>query len=302
MSIRFDDRVALVTGAGNGLGRAYALALAERGATVVVNDLGGTREGSGGSATAAETVTEEIREHGGTALADATDITDEIAAGEMVARVIAEVGRLDIVINNAGILRDRSFAKMDTGEFDSVLNVHLRGSFFVTRAAWSTMRETGYGRVLMTTSSSGLYGNFGQSNYGAAKMGVLGLMTTLSIEGAKHGIHVNAISPTALTRMTEDLALDPAMGEKLTPQSVVPAALYLVSEHAPTRTILAAGAGGYAAAQIMETDGLWLPEAERTPETIAARLGEIADFTTAKPLAQGGLQTAKFLKMAMEGA
>lgn len=301
MTIRFDDRVALVTGAGNGLGKSHALALAARGATVVVNDLGGMRDGSGGSPAAAQAVADEIIAAGGTALADGTDITNADAVLALIDKIMQAYGRLDIVVNNAGILRDKSFVKMTVEDFDAVINVHLRGSFLVTHAAWPIMRDQNYGRVVFTTSSSGLYGNFGQANYGAAKMGVLGLMTTLSIEGAKYDIRVNCLAPTALTRMTEDLNFPANIGEMLTPQSVTPGLLYLVGEDAPHRTTLAAGAGGYAVSRITESDGIWLPEADRSPEAIAARFDELSNPEGAHEYDQGGKQSMNFLQKAMAG-
>ena len=205
MTIRFDGRVAIVTGAGNGLGRAHALELARRGAKVVVNDFGGARDGTGGSLTPAEEVVEEIRAMKGEAFADGANVADAEQCAEMVAEAMRKWGRVDILINNAGILRDKSFAKMTAEDWHAVIDVHLNGSAHCTLAVWPHMREQNYGRVVMTTSTSGIYGNFGQANYGAAKMGVIGLMNTLAIEGAKYGINVNCLSPTAATRMTEDI-------------------------------------------------------------------------------------------------
>ncbi len=299
MTIRFDDRVALVTGAGNGLGRAHALSLAERGATVIVNDLGGARDGSGASSDAAKAVVAEIEAMGGKAMADGTNVTDPDGVQAMVKAIVGEYGHLDIVVNNAGILRDKSFSKMSVEDFDSVIAVHLRGSFLVTHAAWPIMREQNYGRIVFTTSSSGLYGNFGQSNYGAAKMAVVGLMNTLVIEGAKNDIRVNCLAPTALTRMTEDLGIPEAAAEKLTPESVAPALLYLVSENAPTRMILGAGAGGYAVSKILQTEGVYLPVTERTPEALAAAAATLQDETGYSVPKMGAEQTTGFLTKAM---
>lgn len=276
MTIDFKDRVAIVTGAGGGLGREYALALAARGAKVVVNDFGGARDGSGSSATPAEEVVTEIVAAGGEAAANAASVTDFAAVEAMVADTIARWGRVDIVINNAGVLRDKSFTKMTLDDFRFVMDVHLMGSVNCTKAVWDHMRDAGYGRILMTASSTGLYGNFGQANYGAAKLALVGLMKTLAIEGAKSNIHVNSIFPVAGTRMTEDL-MPEEMLKLLAPKHVAPAALFLVSNAAPTSTILGAGAGGYHAAHVTLTKGIMLAEGERTPEAIAARFDEVID-------------------------
>ena len=205
MSIRFDEQVVIVTGAGGGLGRSHALEYARRGARVVVNDLGGSVDGSGDSSTAAEAVVREITDAGGSAIANGSSVTDDAGVAAMVEQTMAEFGRIDILVNNAGILRDKSYHNMAMEDFDTVVDVHLTGSAKATRAVWPIMREQAYGRVLFTSSSSGLYGNFGQANYGAAKMGVIGLMNTLKIEGQKHNIHCNALAPVAYTRMTSDL-------------------------------------------------------------------------------------------------
>jgi NAD(P)-dependent dehydrogenase (short-subunit alcohol dehydrogenase family) len=296
--ITFDEQVAIVTGAGHGLGRSHALALASRGARVVVNDLGGARDGTGSSLTAAESVAAEIEAAGGEAMANGADVTDADAVASMVAEAMDRWGRIDILINNAGILRDKSFANMTKNDFDLVLAVHLSGTANCTRAVWDHMREAGYGRIVVTTSSSGLYGNFGQANYGAAKLGVVGLMNTLSIEGAKYDIRVNALAPVAHTRMTEELLPDEAK-ELLKPEEVTPGVVFLVSKDAPNGMILAAGAGGYAAAKIYETEGIWVPEDERTPETIASRFDEIIDPAGQQEFGAGGEQTMKFLGKAM---
>lgn len=277
MTIRFDNRVAIVTGAGGGLGRAYALELARRGAKVVVNDLGGARDGTGHS-DAALAVVEEIRELGGTAMPDGGSVTDYDQMVDMVARAKAEWGSVDILINNAGILRDKSFAKMEPADFDLVVKVHLLGSANCTKAVWDIMRDQAYGRILMTASSTGLYGNFGQANYGAAKLGLAGLTKTLYLEGAKYNIRVNTLAPVAGTRMTEDI-LPPEAFKAFDPVNVVPAALYLVSEDAPANMIIGAGAGFYHAANITMTRGVLLPEAERTPEGVAAHWAAITDRT-----------------------
>jgi NAD(P)-dependent dehydrogenase (short-subunit alcohol dehydrogenase family) len=274
MTIRFDGQVAIVTGAGGGLGREHALALAARGAKVVVNDLGAARDGSGGSATAAEAVVAEIEAAGGEAMANAASVTDAAAVEAMVAEVMARWGRVDILVNNAGILRDKSFAKMALADFRLVMDVHLMGAVHCAKAVWEIMRTQNYGRIVMTTSSSGLFGNFGQANYGAAKMALVGLMQTLAIEGAKNDIRVNALAPTAHTRMTEDLQGLPL--EALGPELVTPGLIYLVSRDAPTRAILAAGAGGFERAYVTLTQGDFAvgPDA---PEQVAARFEAISD-------------------------
>jgi short-subunit dehydrogenase len=291
MSLDFKDRVAIVTGAGGGLGRLHALALAKRGAKVVVNDLGGARDGSGGSLTAAQSVVAEIEAAGGVAMANGASVTDYAAVQAMVHSAVDAWGRVDIVVNNAGILRDKSFAKMDIDDFRLVLDVHLMGAVHCTKAAWPHMVAQKYGRILMTTSSSGLYGNFGQSNYGAAKMALVGLMQTLSIEGAKNNIHVNCLAPTAATRMTEDL-MPPQILEALKPEAVVPAMLVLVAQDAPTRTILCAGAGSVEAAQITLTQGVWIGLDSDAPEKLQSQLAQVIDSTGAAVPASGAAQGA----------
>ena len=276
MSLDFKGRVAIVTGAGGGLGRQHALALAARGAKVMVNDLGGASDGSGRAITAAEAVVKEIRAAGGEALSNGASVTDYAAVQAMVQQAMDVWGRVDVLVNNAGILRDKSFAKMELDDFRLVVDVHLMGAVNCSKAVWSIMTAQKYGRIVMTTSSSGLYGNFGQSNYGAAKMALVGLMQTLSLEGAKHGIHVNCLAPTAATRMTEDL-MPEAMLRALTPQSVVPAMLVLAHESAPSRTILCAGAGTFEAAHITLTQGIHLGIGADTPEQLAARLSEVTE-------------------------
>ncbi|MFD1791732.1 SDR family NAD(P)-dependent oxidoreductase [Ochrobactrum teleogrylli] len=278
MAISFENRVAIVTGAGGGLGRAYALELAARGAKVVVNDFGGSRDGTGGASEAAEKVVAEIRSKGGVAIADAGNVTKFEDMQALAKRTVEEFGRIDILINNAGILRDKSFAKMDMADFRAVVDVHLIGSANASRAVWDVMKGQNYGRILMTTSTSGVYGNFGQSNYGAAKAGLVGLMNVLHFEGDKYDIHVNAIAPTAATRMTGDV-LDDEMLVRLAPENVVPAALFLVSEQAPSRTVLLAGAGTVARMAIVESEGVYLPKGERTPEAVAAAFSKIDDMT-----------------------
>ena len=258
MAIRFDGRVAIVTGAGNGLGRAHALGLASRGAKVVVNDFGGARDGTGGSLTPAETVVEEIRKAGGTAMADGADVSNFEQVTAMVERATKEWGSVDLLCANAGILRDKSFAKMEVADFAKVLDVHLTGTFYCCKAVWAGMRERNYGRIVVTTSSSGLFGNFGQANYGAAKAGMVGLMNVLAEEGRKNNIRVNTISPTAATRMTEEL-LPPQALALMRPEAITPAVEFLLSEDAPTRTIMGAGAGSFAVIKIIETEGINLP-------------------------------------------
>ncbi len=278
MELDFKGRVAIVTGAGGGLGRQHALALAARGAKVVVNDLGGARDGSGSSLSAAESVVAEIRAAGGEAIANGASVTDWDAVQAMVKQAVDTWGRIDILVNNAGILRDKSFAKMELADFRLVMDVHLMGAVHCTKAVWPYMNEQKYGRILMTSSSSGLYGNFGQSNYGAAKLALVGLMQTLSIEGAKNNIRVNSLAPTAATRMTEDL-MPEAVLAALKPEAVVPAMLVLVAENAPTRTILCAGAGSVEAAHITLTQGAWIGLDAQSPERLAEQLAQVRDRT-----------------------
>ena len=274
MTIRFDSRVAIVTGAGGGLGRAYALALAARGARVVVNDLGGSRDGTGGSRSMADAVVQEIVDAGGEAVANGASVTDEAAVAAMVAETKDRWGRVDILINNAGVLRDKTFAKMTIDDFRFVLDVHLMGSAICTKAVWETMREQAYGRIVMTTSSTGLYGNFGQANYGAAKLGLVGLMNTLALEGAKYNVRCNSIAPVAATRMTEDL-MPPEILARLQPETVVPAVLFMCSDDAPNKAIFNAGGGGFERSYITLTRGIHLDGAAMTPEAVAARWDEI---------------------------
>lgn len=297
MSIRFDQRVAIVTGAGAGLGRSHAIELARRGARVVVNDFGGGVDGTGGSSAPAERVAAEINALGGEAIAHGADVTNTAQVEDMVNAARTRWGRVDILINNAGILRDASFAKMTLADFEKVVAVHLTGSVVCSKAVWQIMKDQGYGRILMTTSSSGLYGNFGQSNYGAAKMGVIGLMNVLQIEGEKNDIRVNALGPGAATRMTEALLPKPVLG-LMTPEAVTPAALFLVSEDAPRRTILNATAGGFSRTLVHETEGVYLNENERTPERIAALFGQISDEAGQQLYRDGGGQVMKFITKA----
>lgn len=300
MSIRFDGRVAIVTGAGNGLGRCHAISLAERGAKVVVNDLGGARDGSGGSSDAAKSVVAEIEAAGGEAIANGANVTDMDQVLAMVNEAKEKWGRVDILVNNAGVLRDKSFSKVEIEDFNFVLDVHLMGSVNCSKAVWPIMREQGFGRIAMTTSSSGMYGNFGQTNYGAAKMGVIGLMNTLVLEGAKYGIKVNTLSPCAATRMTEDIIPENLLG-LLTPESVTPALLFIVSDDAPNRTIITAGAGTFARTIVYETGGKWLPEEDQTPEKIAENWAEISDAASQKEYTSGNDQTQNMLTKAATG-
>jgi NAD(P)-dependent dehydrogenase (short-subunit alcohol dehydrogenase family) len=298
MSINFQGQVAIVTGAGNGLGRSHALALAERGAKVVVNDLGGARDGTGASSDAAREVVNLIEAAGGEAFAHGANVANYDEVEDMVSQAMDKWGRVDILINNAGILRDKSFAKMDLADFKLVMDVHLMGSVNCTKAVWDIMREQNYGRIVMTTSSSGMYGNFGQSNYGAAKMAVLGFMNTLVLEGGKNNIHINALAPTAGTRMTEDLMPPPVLA-MLTPEAVTAGALVLCDENAPTRTILCAGAGGYATASMYETDGIFVPADKQNPDEIRANWNQLADVSDHKALESVAKQTEKFVMKAM---
>jgi NAD(P)-dependent dehydrogenase (short-subunit alcohol dehydrogenase family) len=296
MALDFENRVAIVTGAGGGLGRSHALALAARGARVVVNDLGGARDGSGGSLSAAEAVVEEIRAAGGEAMADGSSVTDFAAVQAMVGRAMDAWGRVDILVNNAGILRDKTFAKMDLDDFRLVMEVHLMGAVHCTKAVWEIMRAQNYGRIVMTTSSSGLYGNFGQSNYGAAKMALVGFMQTLSLEGAKHDIRVNCLAPTAATRMTADLMPAPVL-ELLKPETVSLGLLHLVSEDAPRRAILCAGAGAFETAHVTLTSGVFIGEGPGAAEQVAARWPEITDRTGEIVPENGAVQgTTEFTK------
>jgi NAD(P)-dependent dehydrogenase (short-subunit alcohol dehydrogenase family) len=298
MSLNFTGRVAIVTGAGGGLGKQHALALAARGAKVVVNDLGADVHGDGGSVSAAQAVVDEIRARGGQAMVNGASVTDYEAVKAMVQQTMDAWGRVDILVNNAGILRDKSFAKMEIADFRLVMDVHVMGAVHCTKAVWAIMQAQNYGRVVLTTSSSGLYGNFGQANYGAAKMALAGLMQTLSIEGEKHGIRVNCLAPTAATRMTEGL-MPPEVLKALQPQAVVPAMLVMASEDAPNRTILCAGAGSFEVAHITLTQGLHLGLHDDTAEQLAAALAQVKDpagqMVPLSGSAQGGHEIAMAL-------
>jgi NAD(P)-dependent dehydrogenase (short-subunit alcohol dehydrogenase family) len=298
MTISFEGQVAIVTGAGNGLGRSHALELASRGAKVVVNDLGGTLDGSGGSSDAAREVVRLIEENGGEAIAHGANVANYEEVKDMVQQAMDKWGRVDILINNAGILRDKTFAKMELADFQLVMDVHLMGSVNCTKAVWNIMRQQNYGRIVMTTSSSGMYGNFGQSSYGAAKMAVLGLMNTLVLEGAKNNIRVNALAPTAGTRMTEKLIPDEAY-QLMTPESVTAGALVLCHSDAPNRTILCAGAGGYASTRLFETDGIFLPPEQQTPDAVVEQMEGICNTDDQAALQSAGMQTDKFVGKAI---
>lgn len=293
--IRFDGQVAIVTGAGGGLGRQHALELARRGAKVVVNDLGGSVDGSGGNSAAAEAVVAEIKAMGGEAIANGASVSDDAGVANMVAQVMEAWGRIDILVANAGILRDKSFSKMEIADFDAVMSVHLMGTVKPVKAVWEIMKAQNYGRIVVTTSSTGLYGNFGQSNYGAAKLSLVGFMNTMKLEGAKNNIRINAISPVAATRMTENL-MPPQMLDLLKPEYVTPGVIWLVAADAPSGTILTAGAGVFAVARIYETDGICLKEGGITAEEVRDQWAAITDPTGAEAYEQGGGQTQKFMR------
>ncbi len=299
--IRFDGKVAIVTGAGGGLGRQHALELARRGAKVVVNDLGGAVDGSGGSSEAAQKVVAEIKAFGGEAMADGASVTDDAGVANLVKTTMDAWGRIDILIANAGILRDKSFSKMELADFQVVMDVHLMGTVKPTKAVWEIMKAQNYGRIVVTTSSTGLYGNFGQANYGAAKLSLVGFMNTIKIEGQKNNVHINAIAPVAATRMTENI-LPPQIAERLKPEYVTPGVVYLVSEEAPTGVILTAGAGTFALAHMCETEGVYLGEGGLSVEEVRDNWAKITDPTGQRPYENGGLQTQKFLAKAMAAA
>ena len=281
MSIDFQGKVAIVTGAGGGLGRCHALELAKRGAKVVVNDLGGSMDGTGGSSEAAVGVVDEIKAAGGEAIANGGSVSDPQGAASMAQDAMDAWGRVDILINNAGILRDKSFTKITVEDFQAVLDVHLMGAMYCTKAVWPIMREQNFGRIVMTTSPSGLYGNFGQTNYGAAKMALVGFMNTLKIEGAKNNIHTNAVAPVAATRMTEALMPEEAL-KRLGPELVTPAVIFLCSDDAPNGVILQAAGGKYSVACIVENEGIDLG-ADATVEDIADNYDAIVNLSDAKP-------------------
>jgi NAD(P)-dependent dehydrogenase (short-subunit alcohol dehydrogenase family) len=292
--IRFDGQVVIVTGAGGGLGRSHALELARRGAKVVVNDLGGAVDGSGGSSAAADAVVAEITAASGEAISDGASVTDDKGVANLIDRAMSKWGRIDALIANAGILRDKSFAKMELADFATVVDVHLMGTVKPIKAMWEIMRNQNYGRIVVTTSSTGLYGNFGQANYGAAKLSLVGLMNTLKLEGSKNDIRINAISPVAATRMT-DTIFPAEMLPKFAPEFVTPGVVYLASREAPTGAILTAGAGVFALAQIYETEGAHLGTSA-TAEAVRDQWATISDAKGAEAYASGGGQTQKFLR------
>jgi NAD(P)-dependent dehydrogenase (short-subunit alcohol dehydrogenase family) len=304
VAIRFDDKVAIVTGAGGGLGRAHALEFARRGAKVVVNDLGGAMDGTGGSSDAADSVVEEIKSLGGEAIADGGSVTDRLGVKNMVKRAMNEFGRIDILINNAGILRDKSFGKMELDDFQAVVDVHLMGSVNCTKEVWPIMKEQQYGRIVLTTSVTGLYGNFGQTNYGAAKAALYGFMHSLKLEGQKDNIHVNTVAPIAWTRMTAGLSnpeVDTTeIAKRIAPELVSPSVMFLSSEEAPTGYIISAGGGILARPVMMETPGVYLgPDA--TAEDVAENFEAACALEGAVPLAHNGEQAAKNAAMTEKG-
>lgn len=297
MTIRFDGKVAIVTGAGAGLGRSHALALAARGAKVVVNDFGGARDGTGGSSEAALAVVDEIQKAGGVAIANGANVADFEQVQAMVKQTMDAFGRVDILVNNAGILRDKTFSKLDMADIKAVIDVHLMGSIHCTKAVWDIMREQNFGRIVMTTSASGMYGNFGQSNYAAAKMALVGLMNALTPEGRKNNVRVNTVAPVAATRMTADV-LPEEMLKRIQPDRVTPAVLYLCSEDAPSKTIISAGGSVFAAATMMETAPVKLDDATLSPELVAARFAEIADWSSARRYEESFGEVQAFLTLA----
>ena len=296
MSLDFTDKVVIVTGAGGGLGKAHALDFARRGAKVVVNDLGGSVDGSAGTSAAAEEVVAEILAAGGQAIANGSSVTDDDGVANMISQTMDAFGRIDVLVNNAGVLRDKSFAKMEIEDFTFVVDVHLFGTMKPTKAVWPIMKEQGYGRIMVTSSSSGLYGNFGQANYGAAKLGVVGFINTLKLEGQKDNIHINALAPVAWTRMTSNL-MPPEMEEMLKPEQVTPAVVFMCSEEAPTGRIICACAGAFASAQIIESRGMYLG-ADPTAEQVAENWEQISKMDDeAAALFQGGEQTGRFFEL-----
>lgn len=292
--IRFDGQVVIVTGAGGGLGRSHALEFARRGAKVVVNDLGGAMDGSGGSSVAADAVVAEITKAGGEAMADGASVTNDAGVAALVDRTMSKWGRIDALIANAGILRDKSFSKMEIADFATVVDVHLMGTVKPVKAMWEIMRDQNYGRIVVTTSSTGLYGNFGQANYGAAKLSLVGFMNTMKLEGSKNDIRVNAISPVAATRMTDNI-MPPEMLVKFAPEHVTPGVVYLASKEAPSGAILTAGAGVFALAQMVETEGAYLGKTS-SAEAVRDQWAQIANPAGAEAYPAGATQTQKFLR------
>ena len=279
MTINFENQVAIVTGAGGGLGRQHALELGRRGARVVVNDLGGDVDGSGGSVSAAELVSQEIIDNGGQAIANGASVSDIDSVQNMIDQTMATWGRIDILVNNAGILRDKTFSKLEVSNWHAVLDVHLNRSMNCSKLVWPIMTKQNYGRIVMTTSTSGLFGNFGQSNYGAAKLGLVGFMNTLRFEGAKYNIHTNSIAPIAATRMTLSLPGFEDSAERLAPELVTPAVVFLCSEQAPNGRIIQAAGGRYYSADVRENSGVELG-ANAKAEDIEANINEILDMSS----------------------
>ena len=300
MTISFKDKVAIVTGAGGGLGRCHALQFAERGAKVIVNDLGGSVDGSGGSSEAADKVVEEIKALGGDAISNGSSVTDKAGVKKLIDDAMAAYGRIDILVNNAGVLRDKSFAKVTLDDFEFVVDVHMMGSVYCTKAVWPIMVEQKYGRIVMTSSSSGIFGNFGQSNYGSAKMGVVGLMNTLRIEGQKNNIKVNSLVPVAATRMTENLGMPDAVFDSLKPESVSPAVIFMSSEDAPDGVMISAGAGVFAMAEIVHSEGIALKGDDLNADMLAEKWSEASDMTNGKALRSGAEHTAHIFKKLSE--
>ena len=300
MTISFKDKVAIVTGAGGGLGRCHALQFAERGAKVIVNDLGGSVDGSGGSSEAADKVVEEIKAMGGDAISNGSSVTDKAGVKKLVDDAMAAYGRIDVLVNNAGVLRDKSFAKVTLDDFEFVVDVHMMGSVYCTKAVWPIMVEQKYGRIVMTSSSSGIFGNFGQSNYGSAKMGVVGLMNTLRIEGQKNNIKVNSLVPVAATRMTENLGMPDAVFDSLKPESVSPAVIFMASEDAPDGVMISAGAGVFAMAEIVHSEGIALKGDDLNADMLAEKWSKASDMTNSKALRSGAEHTAHIFKKLSE--
>ena len=300
MTISFNDKVAIVTGAGGGLGRCHALEFAKRGAKVVVNDLGGSVDGTGGSSEAADKVVDEIKAMGGEAISNGSSVTDKAGVKKLVDDTMAAFGRVDILVNNAGVLRDKSFAKVTLDDFEFVVNVHMMGSVYCTKAVWPIMTEQNYGRIIMTSSSSGVFGNFGHSNYGAAKMGVVGLMNTLKIEGMKYNIKVNSLIPVAATRMTENLGMPDAVFDSLKPETVSPAVMFMASEDSPNGAMISAGAGVFASAEIVHSQGVALKGDELNADMLAEKWAEASNMDGGKSLKTVADHTAHIFKKLAE--
>ncbi|MEY4429918.1 MAG: hypothetical protein RLZZ182_2607 [Pseudomonadota bacterium] len=298
-TIRLDGRVAIVTGAGGGLGRCHALALAARGAKVVVNDLGAARDGSVSGASPADEVVAEIVALGGQAMASRASVTDPVAVQAMVDEVVARWGRVDILVNNAGFLRDKSFSKMSVDDIRQIVDVHLLAAFYTTKAVWDLMKAQNHGRIVFTTSSSGLFGNFGQANYAAAKMGLVGLMQTLALEGEKYNVRVNCLAPTAATRMTEGL-MPPEVLALLTPEAVSPAVVFLCGDEAPTRAIVNAGAGTFAATHVAMTQGVHLGVGGDVADALQAAWPQVSDRAGDSVPPQGAAQNQQEVGLALQ--